>query len=425
MTQARALWVGSWGVAVGALVSHLTGTGLWILLAASTGLALWAYWATPGPSGKRSALEPTGPDPAETTFQIGNQALPHLRQGLNRDTAQHLADIIQRTAEVDAVAICDTQIVLGWAGKPCPQHQPGSPLSDTTRRTIRDRVTRILDTRELMGSYEECDLGTVVIAPLVSHGQSVGAIKLYIATHRVLPSRVVQHAEGIAQMLSLLMEVVEADRQRTLAADARLEALQAQIRPHFLFNVLNTIIAFSRTDPDRARDLLIELAAFFRRSLQHRGPTIPLRDEIEYVNTYLTLERARFGERLYYRVRVDPRALDVPVPILTLQPLVENAVVHGLSQREGPGTVSVTARLHNDRLVIYVSDNGVGIPRAKQYEIFEMGRGSGMGVGLSNVAERMMGLYGPQYHLKLRSREGGGTTVRLTIPLRGVEDATA
>jgi two-component system LytT family sensor kinase len=290
---------------------------------------------------------------------------------------------------------------------------------------MHDKVTRVLNTRELAATYEECDLGTVVIAPLISHGQSVGAIKLYIATHRLLPSRVVQHAEGIAQMLSLLMEVVEADRQRTLAADARLEALQAQIRPHFLFNVLNTIIAFSRTDPDRARDLLIELAAFFRRSLQHRGSTIPLRDEIEYVNTYLTLERARFGERLFYRVRVDPRALDVPVPILTLQPLVENAVVHGLSHREGPGTVSVTARIHGNRLVIYVSDNGVGIPRAKQYEIFEMGRGSGMGVGLSNVAERMMGLYGPQYHLKLRSREGSGTTVRLTVPLRGVEDATA
>ena len=368
-------------------------------------------------------LHPIGPDPAETTFQIGNQALPHLRQGLNRDTAQHLADIIQRTAEVDAVAITDLNMVLGWSGKPCPQHQPGSLLSETTRHTMADRVLRVLDTRELQGSYDELDLGTVVIAPLVSHQQSVGSIKLYVASDKVLPSRIIQHAEGIAQLLSLLMEVVEVDRQRTLAADARLEALQAQIRPHFLFNVLNTIIAFSRTEPDRARELLIELAAFFRRSLKHRGPTIALKDEIEYVNTYLTLERARFGDRLLYRLRVDPRAMDVQVPILTLQPLVENAVVHGLSHRDQPGTVSVTARLMAEQLVIYVSDNGIGIPKAKQYEIFEMGRGSGMGLGLSNVAERMMGLYGPQYHLRLRSLEGRGTTVRLTIPLRRSKDA--
>ena len=425
ITRSAICWAAAWALAIAAVIAR-PGLALTMsMLIVSAILAAFGFFSQIQARRHLAAAQPTGPDPAETTFQIGNQALPHLRQGLNRDTAQHLADIIQRTAEVDAVAITDTQMVLGWSGKTCPQHQPGSLLSETTRHTMADRVTRVLDTNELMGSYDECDLGTVVIAPLLSHSQSVGSIKLYIATHKLMPSRIVQHAEGIAQMLSLLMEVVEADRQRTLAADARLEALQAQIRPHFLFNVLNTIIAYSRTEPDRARDLLTELAGFFRRSLQHRGPTISLKDEIEYLNTYLTLERARFGERLFFRVRVDPRALDVPVPILTIQPLVENAVMHGLSQREQPGTVSVTARLHHDRLVIYVSDNGVGIPKAKQYEIFEMGRGSGMGVGLSNVAERMMGIYGPHYHLRLRSREGVGTTVRLTIPLRGEENVTA
>lgn len=412
-----ALWALSWIVVVIAWLLHgprdLTG----LALAVSLALGALAVKRTLRAETTARSVQPSGPDPAETTFQIGNQALPHLRQGLNRDTAQHLADIIQRTAEVDAVAITDTHMVLGWSGKRCPRHQPGSLLSEATRQTMLDRVVRVLDTSELQGSYDECDLGTVVIAPLVSHDQSVGSLKLYIATHQVLPSRIVQHAEGIAQLLSLLMEVVEADRQRTLAADARLEALQAQIRPHFLFNVLNTIIAFARTDPDRTRDLLIDLAAFFRRSLQHRGPTIPLRDEIDYVTTYLKLEQARFGDRLHYRIRVAPAALDVKVPILTLQPLVENAVVHGLSHCDSPGTVSVTARLRHGHLVIYVSDNGLGIPKAQQYEIFEMGRGSGMGLGLSNVAERMMGLYGPRYHLRLRSKEGVGTTVRLMFPV--------
>lgn len=419
------LLVAAWGTAEAGWLLAPTApwNGVWLAgsaLLACLGLARYLQQR------RVAAAPPTsGPDPAETTFQIGNQALPHLRQGLNRETAQHLADIVQRTAEVDAVAITDTQMVLGWSGKRCPQHQPGSLLSEATRRTMADRTIRIMDTSELKGSYDECDLGTVVIAPLVSHGQSVGSLKLYMDSHKVLPSRVPQHAEGIAQMLSLLMEVVEADRQRTLAADARLEALQAQIRPHFLFNVLNTIIAFSRTEPDRARILLIELAAFFRRSLQHRGPTIALKDEIEYVSTYLRLEQARFGDRLHFRIRLDPRASEIPVPILTLQPLVENAVVHGLSQRASPGTVSVTVRLMAQHLVIYVSDNGVGIPKAKQYEIFEMGQGTGMGLGLSNVAERMMGLYGPQYHLRLRSKEGAGTTVRLTIPIRGDRDVTA
>lgn len=422
------LWAAAWLLAAIPLALRLP----WSLSGPSLGVSVitavlgiwWQFMRTPQPIPSENTS--SGPDPAQTTFQIGNQALPHLRSGLTREAAQHLADIIQHTAEVDAVAITDREVVLGWAGKPCPPHQPGSGLSDATRRTMADRVTRVLDTQELMGSYQECDLGTVVIAPLISRGQSVGAIKLYITTDQVLPSRIIQHAEGIAQMLSLLMEVVEADRQKSLAADARLEALQAQIRPHFLFNVLNTIVAFSRTDPDRSRDLLIQLSAFFRRSLQHHGPTIALRDEIEYVNTYLALESARFGARLYYRVRVDPRALDIPVPVLTLQPLVENAIVHGLSHRESVGTVSITVRFMDNRLAIYVSDNGVGIPKSQQYEIFEMGRGTGMGLGLSNVAERMMGLYGPHYRLRLRSREGIGTTVRLTIPInRGSEDVTA
>ncbi|MDA8193626.1 MAG: histidine kinase [Thermaerobacter sp.] len=401
---------------------------LWAVVVIAAVAALWGISRSrqlgPRPEPAASPPEEMRPDPTETTFKIGNAALPHLRQGLNRDTAQHIADIIQRTAGVDAVAITDTQMVLGWAGKPCPQHAPGTLLSATTRAVLRDQVNRTLDTKHLAGAYEECDLGTVVIAPLVSHHQSVGCIKLYVSTDRSLSQRIVAHAEGIAQLLSILLELAEADRQKSLAADARLEALQAQIRPHFLFNVLNTIISFSRTDPDKTRELLIQLATFFRRSLAHRGPTILLKDEIEYVQTYLNLEVARYSDRLRYRIRIDPSALDVPVPILMLQPLIENAVVHGIAPKEHAGLVSLTVRRQkgtpagdaNGQLVIYISDSGTGIPKSKQYEIFEMGSGTGMGLGLSNVSERLVGLYGPSHHLRLRSREGHGTTIRLVVP---------
>ncbi len=397
---------------------------MWLMIVLAAGAGFWGLRR----AGKIPATieddherpEEAQPDPTETTFKIGNAAMPHLRQGLNQDTARHIADIIQRTAGVDAVAITDTQTVLGWAGKPCPQHAPGTSLSSTTRAVLKDQVIRTLDTKHLAGAYEECDLGTVVIAPLVSHQQSVGCIKLYVARDRSLSARIVGHAEGIAQLLSILLELAEADRQKSLAADARLEALQAQIRPHFLFNVLNTIISFSRTDPDRARDLLIQLATFFRRSLAHKGPTILLKEEIEYVQTYLSLEMARYSDRLRYRMRIDPSALDVPVPILMLQPLIENAVVHGIAPKEKAGTVSLTIRrcqsASEDQLVIYISDSGVGIPKAKQGEIFEMGSGTGMGLGLSNVSERLVGLYGPSYHLRLRSRDGHGTSIRLVVP---------
>ncbi|PSR25135.1 MAG: sensor histidine kinase [Sulfobacillus thermosulfidooxidans] len=358
-------------------------------------------------------------DAAETTFQIGHAALPHLRQGLNRETAQHIANIIQRTVGVEAVAITDTHIVLGWAGKKCPQHDPGTSLSTTTKEVMRDKVQRILKTEELQGAYDECQLGVVVITPLISHNQAVGSVKLYVAEQSMLPKRVGRLAEGIAQLLSILLEVAEVDRQRSLAAAARLEALQAQIRPHFLFNVLNTIISFSRTDPDKARDLLIQLASFFRRSLSHKGSTVLLKDEIDYVQTYLNLEKARYGDKLRYRLRIQPESLQRSVPVLIIQPLVENAVIHGIAEKEGSGMVSVSIRNHGSDTIIYISDNGRGIAKSKQREIFQMGQGQGMGLGLSNVSERLVGLYGSKYRLRLRSSENKGTTVRLVIPATG------
>ncbi|WP_053960784.1 sensor histidine kinase [Sulfobacillus thermosulfidooxidans] len=364
-------------------------------------------------------------DAAETTFQIGHAALPHLRQGLNRETAQHIANIIQRTVGVEAVAITDTHIVLGWAGKKCPQHDPGTALSTTTKEVMRDKVQRILKTEELQGAYDECQLGVVVITPLISHNQAVGSVKLYVAEQSMLPKRVGRLAEGIAQLLSILLEVAEVDRQRSLAAAARLEALQAQIRPHFLFNVLNTIISFSRTDPDKARDLLIQLASFFRRSLSHKGSTVLLKDEIDYVQTYLNLEKARYGDKLRYRLRIQPESLQRSVPVLIIQPLVENAVIHGIAEKEGSGMVSVSIRNHGSDTIIYISDNGRGIAKSKQREIFQMGQGQGMGLGLSNVSERLVGLYGNKYRLRLRSSENKGTTVRLVIPATGPRQEAA
>ncbi len=408
---AAAIFIALWGLP--GIYRPLVTTLLFVLGGVGYGLH---RQRAPGSDATAPSSEPLD-DSAQTTFDIGSAALPHLRQGLNRETAQHIADIIQTTVGVEAVAITDTNTVLGWAGKPCPGHEPGSPLSMTTRQVMRDRVTRVLHTDVLQGSYEDCQLGVVVITPLVSHDQPVGSVKLYVAEESLLPQRTSRFAEGMAQLLSILLEVAEVDRQRSLASAARLEALQAQIRPHFLFNVLNTIISFSRTDPDKARELLIQLASFFRRSLSHRGPTILLKDEIDYVETYLRLEKARFGDKLRYRIRIQPQALNIPVPILMIQPLVENAVLHGIADKEDPGMVSVTVRYRETDILIYISDNGIGIPKSKQYEIFEMGFGEGTGVGLSNVAERLVGIYGNKYHLRLRSQVGRGTTIRLVIPI--------
>lgn len=355
------------------------------------------------------------------TFRIGEESGPVLRQGLNAETAQKTAEIIRDIAAVDAVAITDHETILGYTGAGCPYMVRGQPiLTDLTRRALRTGRVQVAQSKEDLSCPVggcPCPLHTAVIAPLRVRDRIAGTVKLYRHAARTVPSADQRLAVGIAQILSLQLEAGETDRLRELAARARLEALRAQIRPHFLFNALNTVLMFSRRDIDRARELLVQLASFLRRVLTVRGDFIRLDDELEYVQTYLDIERARFGDALQVRFRVEPAALGCLVPVLTLQPLVENAVVHGLAPREGGGKILVSCRVRGPHLTVLVVDNGMGVPPERKEELFRPGAGTGMGLGLANINERLVGLYGEAYGLKLRSGPGRGTAVRMRVPV--------
>ena len=356
------------------------------------------------------------------TFRIGEETGPLIRQGLNADTAQKTAELIREIAAVDAVAVTDCETILGYAGIGCPYMAQGQPiLTAATRQALRTGQVHVVASKSELAcpiAGCPCPLQAAVIAPLKVRDRVVGAIKLYRTDNRDFPGLTQRLAVGITQLLSLQLEVGEADRLRELAARARLEALQAQIRPHFLFNALNTVLMFSRTDIERARELLVQLASFLRRALTVRAEFIRLEDELEYVQTYLEIERARFGDALKFRVRIDPSAIGCLVPVLTVQPLVENAVVHGLTPKEGGGKLLVSCRVRNGHLRVVVADTGVGIPPERKDEIFTLGVGKGMGLGLSNINQRLVGLYGEAYRLQLHSRPGRGTLVRMTLPVR-------
>lgn len=357
----------------------------------------------------------------DTTLRIGDETLPYLKQGLNFESAQKICEIIHKITEVDAVAITDDKVILGFHGVGCRRHQQGGPiLTGATKYVLDTGETKIVtDAKILSCDEKDCPhpLKSAVITPLKFRGKVVGTFKLYRASPEPLPSYVARLAVGIAALLGLQMELAESDRQRQLVTRARLEALQAQIRPHFLFNVLNTIIMFSRTDVERSRELLINLAQFFRRSLSHRGNFISLKEEIDYINIYLSLEQARFGEKLQVRMKIDPRVMNVQVPILTLQPLAENAIVHGLATKEETGLLGIRARRIRDELHILIADNGIGMDGERLRRVFEEGVGNNMGLGLTNVNERLISLYGEAYRLKVRSRPGVGTAIRVRIPL--------
>ena len=222
---------------------------------------------------------------------------------------------------------------------------------------------------------------------------------------------VLGNAAGVALFVLILRTALAASerevaltRQEAAADRARLAALQAQIHPHFLYNALGTIAYLVRTQPEEARSLLGRLADLLRRTLRRDAGDVTLAEELETVESYLDIERARFGDRLRIEVEVEDAAREAAVPPLLLQPLVENAIQHGVSRRAEGGTVAITARREGPDLVVEVRDDGAGWD------------GSGRGVGLTNVADRLEVRPGARGRLEVEGGPGRGTMVRIVVP---------
>src|SRR5206468_13123237 len=197
------------------------------------------------------------------------------------------------------------------------------------------------------------------------------------------------------------LALAELDSSKDRLARAELRALRAQISPHFIYNALSAIASFVRTDPDRARELILEFAEFTRYSLRAHGEYTTLAEELRSIDRYLTIERARFGERLQVKLQIAPEVLPVGLPFLCLQPLVENAVRHGLSRKPGVGTVSIVARDAGAECHITVEDDGVGMDPAllASPDDADAGSDSGQHVGLGNVDDRLRSVFGDEYGL--------------------------
>lgn len=358
----------------------------------------------------------------EVSFKIAHETLPYLRRGLNEQNAEIMAKIIQEIGQVAAVSITDCTKQLAYLGVGCDQHHPGDKiLTEATQDVIRTGNYKIVRTQKELNCPRQnvcdCPIAAAVVVPLHSQGKVVGTVKLYETRDGHLSPDLIRLALGMAQLLGLQIELAELDHQAKLATEAQLDALQAQINPHFLFNVLNTIIATSRTNPNRARRLLIYLSEFFRWAMKSKGNLIPLEEELRFVHTYLILEKARFGRKLQVKSQIPKALMKAVIPRLSLQPLVENAVKHGITPKIGNGTVWIQAEVKEDELYFYVRDDGMGIPQERLSEVLKPGVGSGNGVGMANVHERLRGLYGEEYGLQIESVLGQETTVIMHLPL--------
>ena len=352
------------------------------------------------------------------TLAFATSTLRSLRRGLTAGSAQRVLPAVAEQSGAAAVAIYDEHRVLGYHAATEGAAEGHRLHLDTETRIVlealaggRLRLVQLHPRRAFIGTMRapppECELRSGVVAPLIVDERPVAALVTY---HTETPGPAALRMAGdLAELLATQLRLQEADQQRVALARSELRALRAQISPHFIYNWLNTIAAFIRTDPDRARELILEFADFTRRAFKGQpGEFTTLADELIYVRQYLQLEQARLGDRLRVRLNVEPEVLNATVPTLMMQPLVENAVKYGVEAVHDGGTITIRAEDEDDECLIIVHDDGAGFEAA-----VEPAEGSG---ARANIDRRLRQVFGPAYGLSIQSKPGAGTTVQVRVP---------
>ncbi|MFD7291731.1 sensor histidine kinase [Streptomyces sp. NPDC059897] len=342
------------------------------------------------------------------TLHTASLAAPALRAGLTEDTARKSARRLRTLLGTDALAVTNRSTVLAWDG--AAEH--------THAAHVMERVEPVLAGGRSAAfgcgcPNDDCLLRWAVAAPVVADGRVLGAVVAYAARESAVLARA---TDEVARWVSVQLELAELDRSRTRLIEAEIKALRAQISPHFIFNSLAAIASFVRTDPERARELLLEFADFTRYSFRRHGDFTTLADELHSIDQYLALVRARFGDRLSVTLQIAPEVLPVTLPFLCLQPLVENAVKHGLEGAVTRSLISIRATDAGAEAEVVIEDDGVGMNPAELRAILRGEGGHGRGIGLSNVDERLRQVFGDAYGLVIETAEGAGMKITIRIP---------
>ncbi|GAA1800921.1 histidine kinase [Planosporangium flavigriseum] len=348
-------------------------------------------------------------------LHIAALAAEPLQAGLTAAAAGKAASHLRALTGASGFAIASTDGILALDGE--GEHHRAQ-LAAAAAKVVGSGRSVVLGADELSCDLVDCSVRGGVVVPVERGGGAIQGALVAVSDRPVAPG-LVQATVETARWVAAQVALAELDLSRARLARAEIRALRAQISPHFIYNALTAIASFVRTDPERARELILEFAEFTRYSFRAHGEFTTLADELRSIDRYLTIERARFGERLQVRLQIAPEVLPVGVPFLCLQPLVENAVRHGLSRKPGVGTVSIIARDAGAECHITVEDDGVGMdpsvlggPASAEDETNE----SGQHVGLSNVDERLRSVFGDEFGLVVETAPGAGTKVSMRIP---------
>ncbi len=347
------------------------------------------------------------------TLHLTALAAPSLRLGLTAAGAKPAARHLRQLLGTPALAVVSTSELLAWEGIDDAGGDHAAGAVEHAQRAVRESRTRVLTGTDVGCERPGCPLRGAVVAVVGVQDRVLGALVAYSPAPPT--AQLVRATEEVARWVTSQVELAELDLQRSRTAEAELRALRAQISPHFVYNCLAAIAVFVRTDPDRARELLLDFADFTRYAFRREAQFTTLADELRNVERYLVLEQARFGERLVVDLTVAPEVLGVTLPFLSVQPLVENAVRHGLESGRDTVRVVVRAEDDGDGAMISVDDDGAGADPETVLAAVE-GRGSRDSIGLGNVDLRLRQVFGDSAGLVVDTAPGAGTRVSFRIP---------
>lgn len=356
---------------------------------------------------------------------VGN-ALDQIRQGITEENAKNICQSLKKALDIPGVCIINKQESLFFPG-PTPHSYP--PVTETfkniQRRLFEEGLVFEGEHRLIFGGCDgECEFTNIFLLPL-NDGQKVVAALGFIQSKRQAFSSSDQNlATGLSLIFSSELTRSKLEEQRIILEGAKFKLLQAQINPHFLFNSLNTIAWMTGKDPEKAEELIIHLSNFMRQSFDQKGDFVTLRKEIDYLKSYLFIEKARFMEKLKVNYNIDEGALSYYIPPFLIQPLVENSIKHGISKKKDGGTINVRVYDEEDRIKVTVEDDGEGCSPERLNEILntppiEKEGGPRRGIGVFNVKERVNALFGQQAKFMMESKPGEGTKVSFYLPKKG------
>jgi LytS/YehU family sensor histidine kinase len=355
---------------------------------------------------------------AQRALEIVRLTLPLLENGFDIDAADKIVEIIHDTTPLYGVGIAIDDKIVAFRGSNAECDLLGTNIhNEVFKKALENEMVTIADIRKDIGSDGNiCPYNYAMETPLMNDKECVGKLRFYKIEGKISPSDV-KFMASIVNFLNMRIKNYYLQERTKLLDYAEFNVLRAQIHPHFLFNTMNVIKVLIRIQPLKAQEMIVNLSAYLRRNLKNTNDLVLLNEEVNGVELYLSLQKARYGERLKVNMAMDENCLHIKIPTFIIQMLVENSLNHGFVEEKGDIELTVSAHIKNHFLVLQVQDNGAGVPDNVIWAVNNMMENdSSIGIGLMNIKKRIGNFYENKGSLTIQNNFTGAlVTIRIPV----------